>query len=114
MTKNNEYVGAWIKINLDGVYRLSQMMVLDHTDDHYTGQNISLSFSNGEQVGFTLDDVMGTSWQTIDLVGIGNDIITNYVKISFISFYYHRYPSVAFRELKVFRNTSGMILTITE
>ena len=107
MTKNHESIGAWIKINLVGVYRLTKMMVMEFNDAYVAkAKDISLTFSNGEQVGFTLDDT--NKWQTIDLEGIGNDIITNYVKITVNSLY----PSaqyVAFSELKVFGYAPGML-----
>ena len=84
-TRHDETIGAWIKINLVGVYRLTKMMVLVLHGPNHSPKDVSLAFSNGEQVDFTLDDKI--DWQTIDLVGIGNDIITNYVKITVNSVY---------------------------
>ena len=56
---------------------------------------------------FTFEDT--ESWQTIDLEGIGNDIITNYVKITVNSVYPNTCTVVGFRELKVFGYASGMV-----
>ena len=67
-------------------------------------KDISLEFLNGEPVGFTLDDT--TEWQTIDLEGIGNVIITNYVNVSVISVYQN--GDDGFAELKVFGQATGM------
>ena len=78
----------------------------------YYAKDISLAFSNGEQVDFTLDDT--SEFQTIDLEGIGNEIITNYVNITVISMNPEGYPEAYFGEFKVFGYASGMILTITE
>ena len=67
-------------------------------------KDISIQFLYGEPVEFTLDDT--SIWQTIDFMGIGNDIITNYVNISVISVYDEAYGG--FSELKVFGHASGM------
>ena len=67
-------------------------------------KDISIQSLYGEPVEFTLDDT--SIWQTIDFIGIGNDIITNYVNISVISIYSETYGGIA--KLKVFGHTSGM------
>jgi len=106
-TKNNEAIGAWIRINLDGVYRLTKMMVkMFYT---YPAKDVSLEFSNGVQVDSTLD--FNGEWQTIDLMGIGNDIITNYANISVNSIYSTNYQFVIFSELKVFGYASNETLS---
>ena len=106
-TKGGDTVGAWIRINLVGEYRLTKMMVMGPQGMEHPAKDISLAFSNGVPVDFTLDDTK--SWQTIDLVGIGNDILTNYANISVISVYHQ--GDVRFSELKVFGYASGMIKT---
>ena len=60
-------------------------------------------------MNFTLNNA--ANWQTIDLEGIGNDIITIYANFSVISVYpdHHVYQKyIQFRELKVFGQLSGM------
>ena len=81
-------------------------MVLDRHDwcDECRSKRISLGFSNGEQVGFTLDNT--NAWQTIELEGIGNDIKSNYVNISTITSYTDK--EVGFAEIKVFGWYAGM------
>ena len=54
-TKRNEIIGAWIKINLDGVYSLTKMMLM-LMGAKYHAKDVSLAFSNGEQLDFTLHD----------------------------------------------------------
>ena len=80
---------------------------------NYFGQHhandISLTFSNGDQVDFSLDDT--DEWQTIDLMGIGNDIITNYANISVNSVYPQPYQYVIFSELKIFGYASNETLS---
>ena len=71
-------------------------------------KDISLEFLNGEPVDFTLDDTF--EWQTINLEGMGNDIITNYVNISVVSVYQNF--DDGFTELKIFGYASGIYLTI--
>ena len=83
------------------------MMVLV-LNNHYP-KDISLAFSNGEQVDFTLDDTQ--EWQTIDLMGVGNDIITNYANISVNSVYPQPDQFVIFTELKVFGYASNETLS---
>ena len=95
--------GAWIKVNLVGAYQLTKIMVWKWCD----AKDISLAFSNGVQMDFTLEDT--TSWQTIDLEGIGNNIITSYVNITVNGVYPNTCTVVGFRELKVFGYASGMI-----
>ena len=72
----------------------------------FHAKDIKLEFSNGEQVDFTLDDT--NEWQTIDLEGIGNDIITDYVSISVNSAYPIIYQNIGFSELTVFGYATGM------
>ena len=94
---NLENIGAWIRINLDGVYRLTKLMVMSYQcdrDQHF--KDISIEFWYGEPVYFTLDDT--NEWQTIDLEGLRKD--TNYVNISSISVYQD--SNDGFAELKVF------------
>ena len=77
------------------------MMVMGYQPDatHNT-KDISLQFLNGVKLDFTLDNT--NEWQTMDLMGIGNNIITNYANISVNSVYPQQHPSVLFVELKVF------------
>ena len=99
-TTEDDIIGAWIKLNFVGAYRLTKMMVYGFFD---SAKDISLAFSNGVQMNFTLNNA--ANWQTIDLEGIGNDIITIYANFSVISVYpdHHVYQKyIQFRELKVF------------
>ena len=52
---------------------------------NYNAKDISLQFLNGVKLDVTLNYTK--EWQTIDLMGIGNDIITNYANISVNSVY---------------------------
>ena len=107
MTDFNENVGVWIKINLVGLYRLTKMMVMANSNGYDDrAKDISLAFSNGVEVDFTLDDT--NSWQIIDLVGI-RDIITNYVNISIISAYPYSQKRIGFNELTVIGHASGTL-----
>ena len=102
VTKHQEDVGAWIKLNLDGVYRLTKIMVMGRPALNF--KDISLEFLNGEPVHFTLED--NIEWQTIKLDRLlMQDIITDYVKISVLSIYIK--SDDGFRELKVFGHPSG-------
>ena len=78
---------------------------MERKDDH-KAKDVSLEYWNGEQVDFTLKDTK--SWQTIDLEGIGNDIITDYVSISVNSAYPIIYQNIGFSELTVFGYATGM------
>ena len=83
------------------------LMSRHHGDQHF--KDISLEFLYGEPVNFTLDDT--NEWQTIDLEGMGNEVITNYVKITVNSVYQTANLNVGFGELKIFGYASGMITT---
>ena len=104
-TKDDVNVGSWIKLNLVGVYRLTKIMVMQrHDGSIYHPKDISLEFSSGEEVYFTLNNSM--EYQTIELDGIGSEIITNYVNISVITSYTKE--EIGFAELKVFGPASVM------
>ena len=88
------------------------MMVMGQFVYYNNAKDVSLQFSNGVQVDFTLDDT--TSWQTIDLEGIGNDIISNYVKITVNTCYPNGIYGTGFYGLKVFGPASGMYDNVTK
>ena len=79
------------------------------TDAYTRPKDISLQFLNGVKLDFTLDNTH--KWQTIDLEGIGNDVITNYANISVNSVYPYTETRTGFRELKVFGHVSGILVT---
>ena len=69
-------------------------------DATHNTKDISLQFLNGVKLDFTLDNT--NEWQTMDLMGIGNNIITNYANISVNTVYPDKYQAVSLIELKVF------------
>ena len=95
--------GAWIKLYLDGVYRLTKVMAMSRRKEQHF-KDIWLYFLYGDRVGFRLADKDG--WQNIGLEGIGYDIITNYVHISVRSLYHNHQDG--FAEIKVFGNVAGI------
>ena len=86
------------------------MMVMGYQPyNRYNAKDISLQFLNGVKLDFSLDNT--NEWQTIDLMGIGNDIITNYANISVNSVYPQPNQYVVFSELKVFGYASNETLS---
>ena len=103
MTAANAQIGAWIRLNFSGAYRLTKVMVKNWTcgaDEHNAFKDISFQSSYGEPVGFTLNKT--TEWQTIQLEGMREFEGTTYVKISGISIFENTADHSGFGELKVF------------
>ena len=96
-----EGVGAWIKVNLDGLYQITKIMFLQRNGEYF--KDISLEFSESDPVDYTLS--ASRSWEDLEL-----DIITNYVKISVINIHYGTNPG--FGELKVFGCALGIYIKI--
>ena len=82
-------------------------MVMPRWRNGETFKDISLDFAYGASVDFTITG--NQAWQTIELEGIGNDIITNYVNISVITIYPGGDMDRGFREIKVFGYASGIM-----
>ena len=104
--KYEEDIGSWIRGNLDGAYRLKKLMV---NQKHI--KDITLEFANGESVDFTLDDTVDFTldqtgvWQTIELEGIGKEIVTDYVHFVIKSIN-QAHPDL--NQLKLFGYAPGM------
>ena len=94
-------LGAWMTINFEDFYHLTTIMVRPKAHNF---RHTALEFLYGEREGFELARVDG--WQTFELDGAENDIITNYIDIS-ISMVWSNIPD-GFNELKVFGQLSGM------
>ena len=97
----SEGVGAWIKVNLAGLYQITKIMFLQRNGEYF--KDISIEFSESDPVDYTLS--ASRSWEDLEL-----DIITNYVKISVINIHYGSNPG--FGELKVFGCALGIYVNI--
>ena len=97
----SEGVGAWIKVNLNGLYQITKIMFLQRNGEYF--KDISLEFSESDPVDYTLS--ASRSWEDLEL-----DIITNYVKISVTNIHYGTNPG--FGELKVFGCALGIYINI--
>ena len=98
----NEGAGAWIRINFDGFYRLTKIMIMQRAGNERF-KDISLDFFVGTSVQYTLQD--SKVWEEIVLSD--DNMTTNYVEISAINV--HNKINNGFAELKVFGCTSGMV-----
>ena len=94
--------GAWIKINLDSLYHLTKVMIMQRSGEYF--KDISLEFLDGNPADFSLSN--GKVWEEIELDN--NNITTNYVKISAINVY--NKVNNGFAELKVFGCASGIYM----
>ena len=101
----NEGVGAWIKVNLDGLYQITKIMFRQRNSREYF-KDISLEFLESDPVDFTLS--ASTVWEDLELDESSNN--TNYVKISAIDV--HTGHNLGFAELKVFGCASGIYVNI--
>ena len=99
-----EGVGAWIKVNLNGFYQITKIMVLQRNGEYF--KDISLEFSGNGRVDFTLS--ASKVWEDLELDESSNN--TNYVKISAIDV--HTGHNLGFAELKVFGCASGIYVNI--
>ena len=111
-TKQDRNGGAWIKINFAGIYRLTNVMTMNRDTPYPWDINFKdtvLEFSDGNKVNFTLTNTKDRVWDTIDLVGNGDVIISSYVKITALSVYGEPDGYTGFAELKVFGCSLGMV-----
>ena len=90
----NEGAGAWIRINFDGFYRLTKIMIMQRAGNERF-KDISLDFFVGTSVQYTLQD--SKVWEEIVLSD--DNMTTNYVEISAINV--HNKINNGFAELKV-------------
>ena len=101
----NEGVGAWIKVNLDGLYQITKIMFRQRNGGEYF-KYISLEFLEREKIYFNLS--ASTVWEDLELDE--RNINTNYVKISAIDVYTG--ANFGFSELKVFGCAQGIYINI--
>ena len=94
--------GAWIKINLDSLYHLTKVMIMQRSGEYF--KDISLEFLDGNPADLSLSN--SKVWEEIELDN--NNITTNYVKISAINV--HNKVNNGFAELKVFGCASGIYM----
>ena len=103
----NQGVGAWIKINFEGLYRLTKISVMQRPYDEYF-KEISIEFTDGTPVDFTLPYTYPShDWADIDLTDYPDMITTGYVNISVKSVY--REANNGFSEVKVYGCGAGKI-----
>jgi len=100
----SEGVGAWIKVNLNGLYQITKIMFLQRNGEYF--KDISLEFLESDPVDFTLS--ASTVWEDLELDE--RNINTNYVKISAINV--HTGANFGFSELKVFGCAQGIYINI--
>ena len=102
----NEGVGAWLKVNLDGLYQITKIMFIGRATSRENFKDISLEFLEGKPVDFKLS--ASKVWEELELDD--SNIITNYVKISAVSV--HNGRNFGFAELKVFGCAKGIYIDI--
>ena len=86
----SEGIGAWIQLNFGGLYQVENIKI-KHKDNNRGEmfKNISLEFSNGRIVNYTLNNYFNNYptkyWNEIDL--INNPPASEFVKITATSVY---------------------------
>ena len=112
-------VGAWIKIDLDEIYRITKVKTMNRGTWHAPNtwndnfKDILLGFSDGNIVNFTLTNIEYPDrvWDTIELVGNGDVITSSYVVITALAVYNENenVGNYGFAELKVYGCPLGKI-----